>query len=1066
MRKILPLLIFLLCMGLFSATVYAQEKVVTGVVTGDNRQTLKDVTVTVKGTKTATKTDNNGSFSIRVNENQKLVISSVGYQTREVTVGSGNSVNVTLVQATAQLEEVVVTAMDIKRNPRSLGYSTQTVDGNELKETQRENFLTGLQGRVSGLTLTTTSGTAGASSSIVLRGFNSLSLSNQPLFVIDGVIVDNQTIDENSYGGAGVGMVERGAGLTNTVNRNTDYSNRISDINPNDIESITVLKGPEATALYGSQASSGAILITTRKPKSNKLALFYDNSFRVQSVNRFPEFIDEYSNGTNGDSSEVFRYFGPKYAEGTKLYNNKDAFFKTGLAQTHNLGVEFGIKGSMFRFSTSVFDQEGIVPNNNYKRLNFRLSNTTQLGKIGDITPTISYIKNENNKVLRNSGGFMLGLLIWPNTNDIRNYGDNATKVPLFASSATANSEFDNPLFNVNANKSYDETERINTSVGINLRPTNWLTLAGRFGYETYNTDGYLRYHPLSYFITNATGGLQDNFYRKYTGYNHTITATAKKTITKDLNLRVMVGTMWQDYKTEMYAVSGNGYVDSIRNGVMYKNGVALTKDNYDAILGNGSDSSVTRPASRTRLLRNVYGEYNQQILRQFATFGEIALAYKNYAFLNYTHRFERGSTLPEENRKYNYPGGSLSLIMSDIFPGIKKGGIVNYWKLRTSLASTARLNLPYSTQSVFVNVLSSGGGFAYGFNNNNPDLAPEKQKTYEIGTEIKLFNKINLEATFYNTLNNYQIIEGFRLSYGTGYILNTQNAGSTRNKGIELSLDATPIKTSNFSWNTRVNFAKMWNKVVKLPKNVAEYYIADTWVYGNARAGLQLNGSTTTITSYGYMRNNDGEILINPTTGLPVIDATFRVRGDRNPDFTLGFNNQLSYKSWKLSFLWDLKVGGDVFNGTEMYLTTIGRSKITADRMVPRVIKGVLQDGLENTATPTANKISIIPYDNDLYYRSLPEEAFIEKDINLLRLRDITLSYTFPNSLFKGIKQIKGLSAFFTGNDLVIITNYTGIDPSTNGNTGANRGVGAFGFDFGSLPTPSSFNFGLRASF
>jgi TonB-linked SusC/RagA family outer membrane protein len=863
-------------------------------------------------------------------------------------------------------------------------------------------------------------------------------------------------------------MVERGAVLTNTANRNSDYKNRISDINPNDIETYTILKGPEATALYGSQASSGAIVITTRKAKTNKLAVQYDNSFRIQKVNKFPDMFDGFQAGVNGDTAQrAFRYFGPVYQPGTQLYNNNKSFFKTGFAQTHNLGVDFGIRKSIFRFSTSYFDQDGVIPNNNYNRITLKLSNTTKFGKYVDISPAIGFSNVENNKVLRSAGGFLLALLAWPTTNDIvATQGDNATKVPLFANSASSNSEIDNPLFSVNNNKSREKTLRYNASLGININPFSWLSIAGRFGYETYKTESYLRYHPLSYFITAASGGVQDNFWRSYNGYNHTITATARKTWKKDFNFRLMGGTMWQDYKTQMYAVSGTNIVDNVIGSKMFKNGVALTSADYNA-LPNPYDSNATRVITRQRLLRNVYGENNLSIVRQIAYFGEFGFNYKNMVFLSYTHRFEEASTLPKQNRRYNYPGGGISAIVTDIFPVLKRGNILSFMKLRGSLAATARLNSPYSTQSVFVNNLASGGGYSYGFFNNAPDLGPERQKTFEVGTEVRLLkSRIGIDATYYNTLNKDQIIENFRLSYGTGFVLNTQNAGSTRNQGVEVSLDATVVKSRNFSWNTRFNFNKQWNKVEEMPKNVTLYYLADGNVFQNVAGGIVLGGTTTSISGFGYARNDKGEHLIDPATGLYVIDGNQRVRGDRLPDFTLGWNNTLTYKNWKLTFLWDIKVGGDIYNGNNHYLTTIGRSQLTADRLTPRVLSGVLNDGLQNTANPTRNTISVIPYFNQNYYVTMPEEEFIEKDVNWFRLRDVSLSYTFPAAMVKRMKAFKSLGLFVTATDLVLLTNYSGADPSVNANTAGTRGVGTFGFDFGTLPAQPAVNFGLRASF
>ncbi len=1056
--KIIVYLLFLF------PTIANAQSTISGKIINDKNSPIIGATVFVKGN--GTQTNGSGGFTIVASKGDKLTVTSVGYASKTITIGSESNIVIEMEDASIKLEEVeIVTAMDIKRNPKELGYSVQKVDGKEIQETQRDNFLNSLQGRVAGATVTSTSGSPGASSSIVLRGFNSLSLSNQPLFVIDGVLVDNQTVDENSNGGSGVGLVERGAGLTSTNNRNSDYNNRISDINPNDIESVTVLKGPEATALYGSQASSGAIIITTRKSKTNKLGIQYDNSFRVQKLTRFPEIFDGFSNGVNGDSASLFRYFGPAYGPNTKKFDNKATFFRTGLSQTHNLGVDFGFKESKFRLSSSYLTQQGVIPTNDYKRINVKLSNTTKFNKYIDVSPSVAYTRTDNNKVLRSAGGFLLALLAWPTTNDIgASQGDNASKIPLF--SANPNSDFDNPLFNVNNNKNKETTDRANLSLGVNLHPFKGLDIAGRFGYEKYSTDAYLRYHPLSYYISAGVGGIQDNFNRKYNGYNHTITATGRKTIAKNFNFRLMGGTMWQDYETEMYAVSGNFIVDSIRNGRMYKGGNILSNADYNNLPGP-ADSNATRVSSRQRLLRNVIGEYNQSRLRQFAYFGEFAFNYKNLVFLNYTQRFEEASTLPQKNRKFNYPGGSVSVIATDIFPVLKKGNVLNYLKLRGSLAGTARLNSPYSTQSVFVNNLASGGGFSYGFFNNNPELLPEKQKTFEVGTEMRFAaNRLTIDASYYNTLNKGQIIENFRLSYGTGFVLNTQNAGSTRNRGVEVTLNAILVKKQNLNWSTQFNFNKQRNKIIELPKNVSLYYLSDANAFANAATGVVLNGTTTTISGFGYARNNRGDMLVNPLTGLPVIDGTQRVRGDRLPDFTLGWNNNIRYKNWALSFLWDIKVGGDIYNGNNQYLTTIGRSKFTADRLTPRVVKGVLQDGLENTANPTTNTIEVIPYNNENYYRLLPEEEFIEKDVNWFRLRDITLKHDFNKNIYSKIKGLKGLGLFLTANDVLLFTNYSGADPSVNVNTAGTRGVGSFGFDYGTLPAQLSLNVGIRASF
>lgn len=1071
MRKILQLF-FVLSMALLllPPAVQAQEKVVTGtILSEDNNTPLAGVTVRVKGTRRIVTTDANGKFSIRMNPGETLQVSYVGYTTTDVRPGDGNTVGVSLKASDNTMTEVVITAMDQKRTPRELGYSVQKVSGAEVAETQRENFLNGLGGRVSGLTVNPTSGMAGASTAIVLRGFNSMALDNQPLFVVDGVIMDNSTINETSNSNSGLGLVENSfRNVNQTANRTTDYTNRIADINPNDIETITVLKGPEATALYGSQASSGAIVITTKKGKNDgKFSVFYDNAFRFSKLTRFPEFTNRWRPGTNGVADNLFTYFGPAYAPNTPRFDNVDNFFQTAFSQTHNLSVEYGKKNVTFRLSGTFLNQEGIVPENNFKRYSVKLSNTTKVGKWIEFIPSVSYMHSETEKPKRGAGGYLLNLMIWPTTDDARVFETGAGGKKLLYG-LSPNSEIDNPFFNVKFNRGVDNTDRYTASLGVNLNPFKWLSIAGRFGYDHYNTTGWSFFHPLSSFISKGTGGQQDNFYTEYNGYNHTITAQAKKTWGK-FTFRLLGGTMWQDYKKEMYAVFGTNLVDSINSaGQMVKNNVVINEEQIRQWMG---DSSATRVISRLRLNRGLLppgGLPNYVLSRQLAYFGEFNINFRNMIFLTYSHRFETSSIFPKQFQKYNYPAGSLSFIMSDLFPSLKKGNVLNYWKLRMSLASTARSSSPYANQSVFNAVTSSGGGFAYGFFNNNFYLEPEIQKTYEFGTETRLFKgKVGFDITYYHTTNTKQIAEGFRASYGTGFVLNTINVGSTRNTGIEISLDVNPINRKSFVWNMRFNFNRMRNEVLSLPANVPEFYLSDTWAYGNARSGLIKGGPTTSITSYGYQRNAKGDILITPTTGLPISDGVFLSHGDRNPSFTLGWVNNLRYKNWNLNFVWDLKVGGDIFNGTDMYLTLQGLSKRTDDRYTPRIIKGVLKDGLENSATPTTNTIVVIPAYNQSYYTTtLPEEEFIQRDVNWFRLRDITLRYTVGERIMKNLGFVKSLGVFITCNDLILMTNYSGADPAVNNITASGRGVGGWGFDYGNVPAPVSINFGIRAGF
>ncbi len=1012
------------------------EQTVTGTVRDANTgETLEGATVRVSGSREMARTESNGSFTIKGKTGQSITVSVIGYESVTLPI-SGSALVINLKPTSSELDEVVV-AMDMKRNSRELGFSHQKVSGAEVQETQRENFINALQGRVAGVTITPTNGMAGASSQIVLRGFNSLSLSNQPIFVVDGIIMDNETLNED--GGAG------STGLaSNRPNRNNDYTNRMADLNPNDIESMTVLKGPEATALYGSQASSGAIIITTKKAKpTGKVRVNYDNSFRISALTRIPETTERWSSGTNGNAENSFSYFGPARTSDDPSFDNVGNFFKAAFAQTHNVSAEYGKKNYSFRLSGSFFDQDGVVPNNKFTRTNIRISNTTKIGKYVDIQPSLTYIRSEHKRPRRGAGGYLLNLLTWPTNNDIRDYqGPDGQKLGVF-NQANPEGETDNPLWNAINNESKDVTDRMMATLGININPTKWWSINGRFGYDTYNTVGWSFYHPQSFVIARGLRGQLDNFTRKYHGYNHTITSTARHSIGK-FNGRLMVGTMWQDYETQMYSIFGNNLADVKRR-----------------------DSSNTDPITRFRLLRNNDGDPNVRITRQMAYFAEASINYNELIYLTYSHRFESSSTLPAFSRKFNYPGASLSLIMSDMLPFLKDSKVLNFWKLRSSVASTARLNSPYSNQSIFNPRQSSGSGFSYGFTNNNPFLVPELQNTFEIGSEFRLFNdRFTIDATYYNTEVDRQIVENFRSSYGTGFILNTLNTATTRNQGVELVVGITPVKTPKFNWNITLNGNRMWNEVLFLPGNVPEFYISDTWLFGNARAGLVVGGPTTSITAFGYRRNDAGELLINPANGLPITDNAFKARGDRNPNFTLGINNNIRYKNWSLSMLWDYRNGGDIFNATDMFLTSRGRSLRTDDRLIPRVLNGVLNDGLQNTANPTRNTIVVQPYFQQDYYTTMQPEQFIEKSIDWMRLRDLTVSYTFGSNFMRKLKGVSNLGAFVTINDLVLITNYTGADPAVNGNTAGTRGVGAAGFDYGNIAAPISVNIGIRAGF
>jgi len=505
----------------------------------------------------------------------------------------------------------------------------------------------------------------------------------------------------------------------------------------------------------------------------------YDNSFRTSTYVRYPNLMTDFDTGANGIPSDIFSYFGQKFTSEVPRYGNLRSFFQSSSSATHNISLEYGKKNNSVRLSGSVVDENSPVPNNSYKKYNFKIVTNHKIGKKLEISPSLSVINSSNDKPLRGVSGYLMSLMTWPDDDNAKNWiTADGLKKPLFVSNP--NGELDNPYFNVNKNRSSDELSRSIATLSVNYNPTNWLSISGRVGYDTYSQNGYTKWDSSSYFLTRAQKGAQENYYRKYYGYNHTVTATAKKSFGK-INTRLMIGNMWQDYETQTYAIFGNDIADALR-----------------------TDSGNTNPITRIRNSNATrFGLPNYNISRQAAYFGEASINYDNKVFFTYSHRFEESSIFPVSSRSYDYPAGSVSMILSDIFPAVKSQ--LNYWKLRGSLASTARSSAPYANQAILNFNTGSGGGYYYDFTNANPYLTPERQKTFEVGSEFKFKgNRLSAEITYYKTENKDLIAENFRASYATGYVLNTLNVGANENTGIEMVLDYQVINKKDFSWNTR----------------------------------------------------------------------------------------------------------------------------------------------------------------------------------------------------------------------------------------------------------------------
>lgn len=1029
MRNVLCVLL-LFC----SSTAFAQSKTVTGTVRSDDNRPLKDVTVAVKGTRVATVTDANGFYTITASKGQTLVFTFVDYTRREIVVGDNNSISTSLVLSSKQLGEVVVTAYGVKKNKNSLGYASQTLDGAEVAETQRDNWANAITGKVAGATVNATSGAPGASSQIVLRGFNSIGGDNSALIILDGVPLNNSVVNQSRLAG-------------DLPNRNNDYTNRAADINPDDIESLTVLKGPEAAALYGVEAGNGAIIITTKKGKAGKVKIGYENNFRWEQIVKFPEVQKVYDNGLNGAYANTTRsFFGPKYADGTKFYNNAKNFFNVGKATKHNLSLDGGRGATAYRGSASYYNQEGVIPNTGNRKINARVTITNKIARKIDVTTTAAYYNQYNRKAFRGIGGYYLNLLTWPLDDDARKWQNIAGNRRIISKSAGVDNpaEANNPFFEVTRNKNYDVNNRFTFNNNITFPVNDWLSFDLRAGVDAYSQNGATLYDRESFNVYTVGGNIED-YTVNYKAFNSNFLATAKKSF-GNFNVKLLVGQSFDDRTTTSWSNRGDSVLDIARN-----------LDPKDVRVA-GNTSLLKRLNSRTQ------GRDTLTLQRSIGVFGDLAISYKNMIYVNASGRNDWLAEFPADKRSYFYPALNTSFVFSELIP---KNNILSMGRLRGSIAKTGKRIPPYSNQSVYTNAVSSTNGYgnAYGFGANNPNIFPEQQKTIEVGTELKfLKNRITLDVALYKIDIKNSVAANARPSYATGFILYTSNLADLTNKGLEVSLGVNWIKNKKIGWTTNFNFSKTENKVTRLP--LPEFYNSDSWLAGY-RASLYRGLPTTTIGGTNYLRNTAGQILIDPSSGYPVVDPNYVSIGDRNPDFNMGIVNNFNYKNIKLSFTLDWKKGGDVLNGTEQQLVIAGLSKRTLDREVTRIIPGVLQDGLQNSAKPTVNTIPITPFfQNDYYTGRTYSVDFVEHDVNWLRLRDVTLNYAFGKKMLDRARIFSAASLFVTGTDLFIITNYSGLDPASNGNTPATGGVGGFAIDLGTTPTPIGVNVGLRVSF
>ena len=1031
-------------------TAVAQTMKATGVITDASGEPLIGATVMLKGTKRGVTTDVNGHFSIDAPNGSTLIVSYVGMVTREIKVG-GKPVNVTLEGGNA-LDEVVVTALGIKREKKSLGYAVDDINAEELMKNKNTNAINSLAGKIAGVSITQSSGSAGAGSQIILRGGTSLERDNQPLFVVDGVIYDNSTssIGNSAYDGM----------LANA----TSNSNRIMDINPEDIENMSVLKGPAAAALYGSRAAAGVVLITTKQGKEGAVEVNLNAKYTTSWVHKLPEQQKTYARGyytsdENGNAvlqDYTTQSWGAKMSEtGGQWYDNVGNFFENSGAWDTNLSIAGGNKNGKFFLSGSFYDQDGIIPTTGFTKTTFRF-NGEQKWKMLTFGANVAYSQSRTDKTLTSAGlygssgnGSMTALYNFAGSDDMRHYlNEDGSKYRMFADRQNLEDDIENPYWMLDNYKMKDNTERFTGNFSVKADIFDWWWVSYRMGIDSYTTENSNRIGEGAAVKALWQNGMLSENSLRYQYLSTNLISNMNKQF-GDFNVNLMLGT-------------STDYTKSTTN---YRWGWGFEIPGFYSF-GNIKDANkkFAQAHSRKRLL---------------GVFGEVRADWKNTVFLTVTGRNDWSSTLPVENRSYFYPSVSGAIAFTELIQDRPEW--LSFGKIRASWARVGKDASPYATSTYLNSVATMLGdmtGYGTSWTRGNPILKPETTESTEVGLEMRFFNnRLHFDYAFY-TNNTYDQIISPRGPQSTGYIFCSQNMGDVYNKGMELTIGGTPVKTRDFSWESSINVYGNRGTVKHLPDGTKYLYVTDVQV-GNVQAASYNDGPFMALSGGEWLRNENGDLVLDKNF-MPQgaqSNSTQILVGNREPKFQGGWNNTLTYKGFTFNMLWEFRVGGAVFNGTEYAMTMSGMSKLTegrdrleitgvqasGDGYTPVETHVFEADGVYNfNGTKISGKELIKNYYTSYYYR---ESRNFITDVNSLRLRTISLSYELPKNVLAKTKCIKRASVSATANNLLLFSNYHG-DPEVAVSGSGITGSSSVGIDYCGVPSTASFSFGVNLTF
>ncbi|MBK79173.1 MAG: hypothetical protein CMC88_09030 [Flavobacteriaceae bacterium] len=1092
MKKVIKLLLF----SVLSLQMVVAQKTITGVVSDNEGLPLPGATILVEGTSTGVTTDFDGNFSITAEEGDTLNISYVGYQSQSIVVGDQDTLNISL-ELGNELEEVVVTSLGIKREAKALGYAVQSVSTEDITDSGANSAIDAMVGKVAGVQITRSSGSVGGGSRIIVRGVTSMIGNNQALIVIDGVRSNNESLNSGSS------------------TSGTSVSNRLMDLNNEDIASINVLKGAAATSLYGTSGSNGVIVITTKKGQASKMNVNFSTEVSSSEITSMidlqsiyaqgsrgkyrdpstgnsgswgprmtdleyqtgqanvPSTIDVRSSAFDSDGNYLFDkngYLVPKGSGNGRpaiVFDNVNPFFQTAMGYKNNISIDGGTELATYRFSASALKAEGVIPKEDYNRKTFNLSSTLNPSDKLSITTTLNYIRSENTRIQQgsNTSGLLLGMLRTPvsfdNTNGLGpEAAVNDPSSYIFASGRQRNYRggggYDNPYWIINNALRFENANRTFGSFQLTYNQNEWFNIGLNVGAD-FTSDIRKQNFEIGS-RTSSTGRIdKDEFTSFLTDAIFTISGGSD--ITDQLSVNYLVGANASTYeRTYLYGQAKNlvfqGFLD----------------------LSNGTTQSAGED----------FSAYNQ-----FGMVAQVEASYADTFYLTASARQDYDSRLGVPTREFKssdyqflYPSLSASVIFSEI---IGNNDLLSFGKFRASWAQVgAPPPGPYYTSSSY-ETSSIGDGWGdnisfpiagvTGFEIDNilgAELKPELSEEIEVGVDLRfLQNKVGLDLAYWQRKSTDAILNA-SLPPSTGYISAWLNAGQMTSKGIEATLNLNLLDTDDYGWNSQINYTTNESIVDELAPGLERLFLAGfstagTYLVAGNQYGAIFGGAYLRAGNGGPTDDKlnipEGEVVINddPASreyGYQAVDPSQRAIGDPNPDFILGWNNSFRIKDVKLGFLLDWREGGDLWNGTAWALSFFGRSQLTADTReeAPTPISGVLKSNGQPNTIPVTRDQSY--WTSSLGGFGAVGEQFVQ-DGGWLRLREVSLSYKLPLDLL-GVNFINSADISVLGRNLWYQSDYDGIDPETS-LTGTGNGQG---FDYFNMPSTSSIIFKLNLNF